>query len=464
MRNRCWWVGAILALGGDAAAADRLNLVAIVTDDQARWAVGAYGNRECRTPHLDRLAREGAKFLSAFVPTPVCSPSRASYLTGLYGSQVGISDWIAPNESARGVGLAKDALTWPAVLQKAGYRTALVGKWHLGGRPEFHPTRRGFDHFLGGLGGGFAPQNPVLEVDGKETRLEGFSADVVTDAALRWLHANRDRPFALLIHYREPHMPYAPVRPEDAAHFKNLDPTIPAFPSLDVRQVKQWYREYYAAVHAVDRNLGRVLKTLAELKLDTRTVVTFTSDHGYMIGHHGLHAKGNAYWIAGGVRGPTRPNLFEESIRVPLLVRWPGVVKPGTEINEPVSNLDTFASVLGMLGVPMPKDLKLQGADFSPLLRGQKVPWRSTLFGQYDLHNGGLAYMRMVRTPRWKLVRHLRANGLDELYDLEADAGEMRNLFQAAKARKVRHELCERLVEWMKSIGDPLLADAKTEP
>ena len=135
----------------------------------------------------------------------------------------------------------------------------------------------------------------------------------------------------------------------------------------------------------------------------------FTSDHGYMIGHHGLQHKGNANWIAGGVPGPRRPNMFDDSIRVPLLVRWPGVVQPGTVIPETVSNIDTFASVLGMLGVPIPEGAKQQGTDFSPLLRGKQIPGRDALFGQYDLHNGGLAYMRMIRTDEWKLVRYYRA-------------------------------------------------------
>ncbi len=440
-----------------SAAAKKLNLVVVVTDDQARWAMGAYGNKECRTPHMDRLARDGARFLNAFVPTPVCSPSRASFLTGRYGTEVGITDWINPDESARGVGLPARFVTWPAVLQKHGYATGLVGKWHLGGRPEFHPTRRGLGYFYGGLGGGFSPLNPVLEVDGKEQRVTGHSADVVGDAAVRFLERNRDRPFALLVHFREPHTPYTPMAEVDVAPFRGLNPTVPAFPGLDVAQVKRWTREYYACVHAADRNLGKVLAKLDELGLRGRTVVLFTSDHGYMIGHHGLHTKGNAEWVAGGVRGPTRPNMFEESIRVPLLVRWPGVVRPGTEVGEVVSNLDTFPSVLGMLGVPAPAGVRQHGLDFSPLLRGRKVAWRDALFGQYDLHNSGLAYMRMVRTGRWKLVRHYRCEGLDELYDLEGDPGETRNLYRQAKVGKERERLQRRLTEWMRSIDDPLL-------
>src|SRR5262249_32069121 len=188
----------------------------------------------------------------------------------------------------------------------------------------------------------------------------------------------------------------------------------------------------------------------------------FTSDHGYMIGHHNLHAKGNANWVAGGVNGPKRPNMFEYSIRVPLAVRWPGVVRPGSEIGETVSNIDTFASVLGMLGVPLPNDTRQQGMDFSPLLRGRQIPWRDALFGQYDLHNGGLDYMRMVRAGDWKLVRHHYSNGQDELYHLAADPEETRNLYADAASRTMREQLQARLTAWQKSIDDPLLRDPRS--
>jgi uncharacterized sulfatase len=442
-----------------SAQAQRCNLVAVVTDDQARWAMGAYGNRECRTPHMDRLARDGARFLNAFVPTPVCSPSRASYMTGLYGTQVGITDFLAPEEAAAGAGLPTRFTIWPRVLQQTGYTTGLIGKWHLGTKPRYHPTKHGLTHFEGSLHGSFRPVDPTWEVAGKETVLRGQAADLTGAAALRFLDANRSRPFALLVHFREPHAPYEPMRDVDTAPFRMLDPTIPAVAGLDVPQVKQWYRDYYASVHAIDRNLGRILGKLDELKLRERTIVVFTSDHGYMLGHHGLRHKGNAHWYIGGARGPKRPNMFEESIRVPLLVRWPGVVKPGAEIAEPVTNLDMFASVLSMLGVEAPAGVKTEGKDFSPLLRGKKIPWRDTLFGQYDLHNGGLAYMRMIRTPRWKLVRHLRANGLDELYDLHNDPGELKNLYRNAKQVKTRASLEQQLTAWMKSIDDPLLGD-----
>ncbi len=444
-----------------AAEPEKLNIVSIVTDDQGQWALGAYGNKECRTPNMDRIAKEGAKFLNAITVTPVCSPSRASFMTGRYGTEVGITDWISPAEAQGGLGLPAETPTWPAILQKHGYTTGLIGKWHLGDRAEFHPTKRGFNHFMGFLGGGNQPINPTLEVDGKEKKLDGPLPDLLTDDALRFMETHRSKPFALLVHFRAPHLPYGPVPQEDSDPFKDLDPTIPKTPGIDVNQVKKWTRDYYASIHSVDRNLGRLLNKLDELKLTGRTIVLFTSDHGYNIGHHVLHTKGNGSWIAGGVNGPKRPNMFDTSIKVPLLIRWPGAVKPGTEIAEAVTNVDTLPSVLGMLGISMPEGLKQHGRDFSPLLRGKKGDWPDTIFGQYDLHNGGLAYMRMIRTSQWKLVRHHHANGMDELYNLADDPGEARNLYNNAQHRQARDDLQKRLTEWMRSIDDPLLREPK---
>ena len=462
MNTKCLVVSLLLALVAVplwAQSNERYNLISIVTDDQARWSVGAYGNREARTPNMDRLAREGAKFLNAFVATPVCSPSRVAFMTGLYGTQVNITDWIAPNEAAAGLGLPVSATTWPEVLQRNGYRTALLGKWHLGSQSQFHPTKRGFDHFYGFLGGGNTPLNPTLEVNGKETKLEGSLPDLLTDEALRFVEANKVRPFALSLHFRAPHTPYAPVLEVDSEPFKTLDPTIPDFKGLDAVQTKRLYREYYASIHSVDRNLGRLLEQLDKLDLTRKTIVMFTSDHGYNLGRHGIHTKGNGQWMTGGVNGPTRPNMWDTSLAIPLIVRWPGVVKPGSEIAEMVVNLDTFASVLGMLGLTLPSAVRQEGQDFSPLLRGQKVSWRSEIYGQYDLHNEGLAFMRMIRTSEWKLIRHHHANQMDELYDLKNDPGETRNLYRQASHQTVREALQHKLIAWQQSIDDPLLRE-----
>ena len=439
-------------------AATQPNLLFVLTDDQALWTLGCYGNREAVTPRLDQLAQQGAKFTNAFVTTPVCSPSRVAFLTGRHGIEVGITDWIAGSEKS--VGLPKGIVTWPGLLQKAGYSTALIGKWHLGALPHQHPTNNGFDHFMGHIGGGWSPKNPTLEVEGTATKLDGFSVNLCTDEAIRWMRTVQDKPFALCVHYREPHSPYTPMPPQDMAKLKELDPTVPQERGLDIDKVKKSTKDYYAAITAIDRNVGRMLDELDALKLTDNTIVIFTSDHGYNIGHHTIQHKGNGHWIAGGLRGPKRPNMWDTSLRIPLIIRWPGVTQPGQVIHNIVTNMDTFLSVTDMLNVAVPADAKPHGRSYTPLLRGESADdWPTTFYGAYDLHNGGLAYMRMIRTPEWKLIRHYHANGLDELYDLQMDPGETRNLYGQRKHAKMRQELQTKLNAWRRSVNDPL--DAK---
>jgi arylsulfatase A-like enzyme len=433
-------------------ASPRLNIVSIVTDDQASWSVGVYGNPDARTPVLDRLAREGVLFRNALVTTPVCSPSRAGFLTGRYGTELGIRDWISPDEAASGLGLAPGTPTWPALLRDRGWRTALVGKWHLGRGPRSHPTSFGLERFFGFLDGGSTPMDPTLEVEGRERGLKGSLPDLLTDEAIRFATESRDRPFALLLHFRAPHLPYGPVPEADAAAVRGLDPAIPDVQGLDREQVKGWTRDYLASVHSVDRNVGRLLDAIDRLGLAGRTIVLFTGDNGYNIGHHALHTKGNGHWVAGGVPGPPRPNMFDTSLRVPLLVRGPGI-PAGREVEEAVTQLDTLPTVLSLLGVPLPTGLVQRGSDASPLLRGETVPWRDTVFGEFDMHHYTLARMRMIRTAHHKLVRYLGASFQDELYDLAADPGETRNLYRNESAVAARAELERRLAAWREDLG-----------
>ena len=455
------------------APARRMNLIAIVTDDQGRWAVGAYGNKDVKTPNMDRIAAEGALFTNAFVATPVCSPSRASFLTGLYGTQVRITDWITMNEASYGVGLPPQTTTWVEVLRDAGYATALIGKWHLGNSPQHLPTNHGYQHFYGILNGGASPLNPRFQFIGEggkvETReVKGAAPDLLVDDAIRWIGENKGKPFALSLHFREPHLPYGPVLEKDSAPFKDLDPQVPEAPGVDREWLKQLHREYYAAIHSADRNIGRLMETLKELGLDENTIVLFTSDHGYNIGQHNIHGKGNGAFIAGKSHGPKRPNMFDESVCVPLLIKWPGVIRPDTKIDAMVSNIDTFSTVLGMLGLAPPAGHKQHGRDFSPFLRGQTIQdWPDAVFGQYDLHNAGIAFMRMIRTRDRKLVRHHMTDGHNELFNLKLDPAENRNLYHNPPARAARDRLQQRLTEWQKSIDDPVLkldADRPIEP
>jgi uncharacterized sulfatase len=449
---------AFLAPRAFAAEGKRPNIVYIMTDDQGRWACSTYGNKECRTPNMDRIGREGAVFDNAFVATPVCSPSRLEFFTGLYGTQCAITDWINDTESVNGLGIPQTAITWPQVLQQNGYVTALCGKWHLGGNDEFAPPKHGFSHFYGFRGGGNFPMNPLIEVDmGKKKTIPGPIGDLITTDAINFLEQNKDKPFALCLFFREPHLPYGPMPKEDVEPFKDLDPTVPNDPHLDEKQVKNWTHHYYEAIHCADRNIGRVLDKLDELKLTDNTIVMFTSDHGYNIGQHLVHTKGNATWIVGGMKTSKRPNMWETSIRVPLVVRWPGVVKPGTKIDQTVCNIDSFKTILGMLNVPVPADTKPNGTDYSRILRGESVDWNNDLYGQYDLHNSGLAFMRMVRTPQWKLVRHHMSYEMNELYDLAHDPDETKNLYYDRANQKIRDELQSKLTKWQQSINDPLL-------
>lgn len=443
--------------------APRPNVVFIYTDDQARWAVGAYGNPEVQTPNLDRLARQGAMLTHAFTCTPVCSPSRAGMFTSRYPTQIKIDDWINPEKEPE-LGLAPEAITWPKLLRAAGYATALFGKWHLGTNPEFHPTRNGYGHFFGFLGGGNTPIDPTLEVAGKTTKMKGSLPDLLVDDALKFLDKHRKGPFLLSVHFRAPHAPYAPVPEEDAAPFRTLDPTIPDVVDLPVDRVKKLTREYYASVHSVDRNVGRLLDRLDELKLSSNTIVIFTSDHGYMIGHHGLWHKGNATWLAEGKKGH-RPNMFDDAIRVPLLVRWPGVVPAGSKIDAVVTNLDIMPTLLDLVGLGLPDNLKVEGRTFAPFLRHEEVPyWDGTIYGQYDMHHGDTARMRMIRTPDWKLVRRLDTAGLDELYDLNKDPGETRNLSGVKEYEDRAHQLRLRLLVRMLELDDLSATDEPDPP
>ena len=466
----------------DGAGADeRPNLLFVFTDDQGAWAANYAGTPYAHTPALDRLRSEGASFTNSFVTTPVCSPSRATLMTGRYASELGISDWInhrLPEEQE--LGLDPATITWPELLAEAGYATGLVGKWHLGTAERFHPTRHGYQYFMGLLRGGCPPQNATLEEDGEERKFEGLTIDILTDRAIGFLEEHAAGPFALSVHYRAPHAAWLPVADEDWAPYAELDPALPEpdFPKLDVAKAKKNTREYLAAVSSIDRNVARLLNTLEQLELDENTVVVFTSDHGYNIGHHGLMYKGNAFWLtteppperpwhvaaeegAPKIARMRRPNLYDTSLRVPTLVRWPGVVEPGATVERTVSNLDWFPTILSLAGVEVPKEKVVRGRDIGPLLRGEEVEWDDTLYPEYDMHHGSDSWMRGYRTPEVKVIFDLRYDGRGELYKLSDDPDEQRNLFTAESVEigRLRTEAWRRIVEHAREIGDPRLAE-----
>jgi uncharacterized sulfatase len=449
--------------------APRPNIVFVLTDDQAPWAVGAAGHPHARTPHMDRLFAQGATLANAFTTTPVCSPSRAGLMTSRLGSELGITEWINPRVEPQ-LGLDPQTVTWPEVLQAAGYHTALIGKWHLGVPPRFHPTRTGFDEFMGFLSGGTKVKNPLLEKDGQDQQFEGVTTDILTDHAIEFLRRQESEPFALCLHFRAPHAPWLPVADEDWAPFQDLDPEIPNpdYPKLNVKDLKRRTREYLASVAGVDRNLGRLLNTLDELKLTENTVVIYTSDHGYNMGHNGIWHKGNGHWILTEPPAATknvpkgqRPNLYDNSIRVPTAIRWPGTISAGRTIPQTVSNLDWYPTLLAIAGAKRPEGVLLRGRDFTPLLKGQPIAdWDDDFYAEYSTRHQSHTHMRMYRAPRWKLVRDFLNPERDELYDLQRDPAETNNLIDSdsPEIQAVIDRLHQRILAKMREVKDPVLS------
>ncbi|MCA9264750.1 MAG: sulfatase-like hydrolase/transferase [Planctomycetales bacterium] len=424
----------------------RPNVLFIMTDDQAPTGTSHSGNPELQTPHIDRIFREGTTLKNAFVTTPVCSPARVGYLSSQYGTDVGITDWINP-QAEQQLGLDPSLPAWPRHFAQAGYRTGLIGKWHLGTQDRFHPSHFGYDYFMGFREGGNSVKDPTLEVDGQTKVVPGLIVDILTDDALKFIEQHQSEPFLLSLHYRAPHSPWRPVRDEDAAPYNDLDPTLPDpdFPGLDVERVKQMTRDYYASIASVDRNVGRILDLLDRLQLADNTIVIFTSDHGYNVGHHGLWYKGNAHWMLKELppqRWPNidrrrRPNLFDQALRVPAAIRWPAHLRAGSAVDQLVTNLDWYPTLLAAASLADATPNNIRGRSFLPLLEGKSLDWNNGLYAEYDMKHGATTRMRAWRTPAWKLIVDFANEGRDELYDLESDPDEKNNVIDSQRAEHV---------------------------
>ncbi|QDU81654.1 Choline-sulfatase [Polystyrenella longa] len=455
---------------GDAA--EQPNILFIFSDDHAAWAVGAAGDPHAKTPNMDRIYREGATFTNAFTVTPVCSPSRAEMMTGRYGSQLQITDWINPRVEQT-MGLDPANPVWPRSLKKAGYRTGLIGKWHLGTEDRFHPIQFGYDYFMGFRAGGNRPQDPTLEINGKVQKITGLLPDILTDDAIDFIQKESAKPFLLSLHYRAPHAPWLPVADSDWAPYESIDPKIPNpdYPNLDVKLVKRKTKEYLASVTSVDRNIGRLLEELDQLNLSENTIVIYSSDHGYNMGHNGIWHKGNGHWILTEFPPATenipqrqRPNMYDHSLRVPLAIRYPAMIKPGTKIDQTVTNLDWFASLLDLADVEVPEVATQYGRSFAPLLKGEKMSdWEDDLYAEYSTHHQSSTHMRMYRTSEWKLIRDFLNPERDELYYIAEDPQETKNLIASTDPEVVaiKEDLHQQILERMKTIGDPVLETVK---
>jgi N-acetylglucosamine-6-sulfatase len=430
----------------------RPDIVFILTDDQRFDALSCAGNKWIQTPNLDRLAREGAYFENSFVVSPICSPSRASILTGMYGHVTGVL-----STKLAGDVLAGHAL-FPELLQKQGYETAFIGKWHLPD-PDAKPYR-GFDHWVSFEGQGRYVDQP-LDVDGEAVQKPGYLADVLTDYAVEWLKKPRDKPFFLMLSFKNPHFPYQPAPrhrgllanapitlPESSRDSPESEPaflrSIRASPRMiklpeESRAVVETVRVYLETVLSVDDDTGRVLDTLAGMKKLDSTFVLMTSDNGLLFGEHGLVQKNRSY---------------EESIRVPLLVRFPAEISAGLRVKQSVLNIDLAPTFLDIAGATVPKEM--QGRSLRPLWRGGSAPWReAALFIEPPQTGNTNPAALALRTSRWKYVRY-RSRAIEEaLFDLEHDPAERKDLAGDAAAAPALEALRVGMRTEMERLGVP---------
>jgi arylsulfatase A-like enzyme len=485
------------------APSSRPNIIYIMSDDHGYQAISAYGGPLkdlAPTPNIDRIASAGMRFNRCLVTNSLSGPSRAVVITGKYGHLTG----FVANEGQKPFDGSQQ--TFPKLLQASGYITAMIGKWHLMSDPT------GFDHWdiLPGQGNYYNPD--FLTKDGR-TREHGYVTEIITDKSLKWLNEVKDsgKPFMLMMHHKAPHREWQPGPnelglyhdikfPEPPTLFddyanrgtaeKTQDMTIsktmrlqedlklyrdPSKPKnaglnrMDQQQMALWdsvynpyirdfygsditgddlvrykyqryLEDYLACIAAVDKSVGKILDFLKENGLDSNTVVIYTSDQGFYLGEHGWFDK---RW------------MFEQSYRTPLLIKWPGVVKPGSVNNDMVSNLDFAETFLDIAGVKIPADM--QGRSIVSILKG-KTPsnWRKEHYYHYYEYPGSHMVKRHygISTERYKLIHYYYDIDEWELYDRLADPLEMRNVYDDPEYASVRKKLHNHLDKLMKKLGD----------
>jgi len=432
------------------AASRRTNVIMLMSDEHGAWAMGAYGCRDMRTPVLDQLAAEGARFTRAYVCTPASSPSRMTWLTGQVPSQHGVQDNLSDEDSygPKTHRFLDGHLTWSEILAKAGYTLGMCGKWHMG--DDAH-AQRGFSYWHTVPGGSGTYRDPEFYTNGVHRKLFGFKTDLVADGALEFLDRHRDNPFFLLVNNYAPHTPYDYQPERDREPYRNCE--FGCFPDDEVnpRQNPENARlagkkeskiAYSALVTGVDRNVGRILRHLDRLKLRDDTLIIFTADHGWNAGQHGIWGKGD---------GTIPFNLYEESVRVPMIWNHPGRIRAGHVVTPMVSSYDFFPSILDYLGLAAHRDPKLSGRSYADFLRGRALNWNNRLFFEYS-------YLRGVRTENIKYIERTR-EWPSELYDLETDPGETENVIRDTGYAKTLASMRADLAKYFQDRGAPPLED-----
>lgn len=457
-----------------AIAANRPNVVFILVDDMGWKDLGTYGSSFYETPNIDKLAARGMKFTDAYASCPVCSPSRASIMTGQYPVHTGITDWIPGAQNIIGprpnlkliqpplaVNLATNEVTIAQALKAGGYATCFAGKWHLGIDPSSWPEAEGFDYNYGGwaagnpraygMGGYFSPwNNPKLKNGPKGEML----TDALTTKTVDFIkqEAAAGKPFFADLSFYAVHEPIEAKAEyikkfKEKAHRLGLDsqpqfvknePWMQEYPDWKERII-QANAVYAALIYSVDENVGRIMKTLKDLGIANNTIVVFSSDNGGLSTAEGsptsnLPLRDGKGWT------------YEGGVRVPLIISWPGVTAPGSVCRFPVVNTDFYPTFLDMAGLPQRPQQSVDGVSLTPLLKGEESIDQKALFWHYP-HYGdqGGAPSAAIREGDWKLVQFYGDDHV-ELYNLNSDIGERRDLADALPEKTA--ELLSQLNEW----------------
>jgi arylsulfatase A-like enzyme len=436
-----------------AGAANRPpNLVFILTDNQGAWTLGCYGNPDIRTPHIDRLACDGIRFTRALSSNPVCSPTRATFLTGLLPSQHGVHSFLDPKfmMGPEAYNTLREFTSLGEILRDAGYVCGLSGKWHLG--DNLRPSE-GFSYWITKPDGSTQEfyDQPVIENGAVRTE-SGYTTELWTRKGIEFIEQNRERPFFLFLAYNGPYvlgpMMRNPPRNRHAATYRGH-----AFRSFPVDAMHPWQHankpfhntqtameRTAAEVSGVDDGVGDVMAALKRLGLEDNTVVVYTSDQGWMGGQNGMWGMGDHFRPTG---------AHELMMQIPLLVRHPGRIPAGRTSDLLVSNYDFLPSILGHLGLAdrMPNAPRSPGRDFSRALRGESISWDDIVF--YEMET-----TRAVRTADWKYVTRL-PDGPYELYDLKRDPAERFNQFGQPGTDAIRADLAGRIDTFFSRYADP---------
>lgn len=451
----------------------QMNIVFILSDDHRYDAMGFMNKIQgLQTPGMDRMAREGAHIKNAFVSTALCSPSRASILTGQYAHTHTVVDNDAP--------LPPDLTFFPQYLQQNGYQTSFFGKWHMGNTGD--QPQPGFTHWESFHGQGVY-YGVVLNINGKRfpQSQETYTTDILTDHAIEWMEKrNKQKPFFVYLSHKGVHSEFQPAKRHEGKYASLPIVTPPSMyltatdssktfgtatapaTTVNYRDIPNWvraqryswhgvdymyhgalefdafYRQYLETLQAVDESIQRVITYLKENRLEENTIVLYMGDNGFSFGEHGLIDKRHAY---------------EESMRVPMLVWAPGLVKPQSVLEQVVMNVDIAPTFLELAGIGKPANM--QGNSFAPLLHAQQVPWRDRVFYEYYWE---AAYPQTptifaVRTSRYKYIYNHGTWDINEFYDLQNDPYEMNNLIRDTSLRKQGLQLKTELFNWLKETG-----------